>query len=145
MHEIVHELTIAAPAKNIFDAITTPEGLAGWWSTDAEATPELDSITKLRLATGAQVVLRVDLLEAPELVHWECVEGPEEWVGTTIALRIEALDRDDDGQPDGVCRLRFWHGGWPYADGMMPRSSFEWAMRLDSLRRYLETGTGSPR
>ena len=136
MHEIVHELTIAGSPQQIFDAVTTQEGLSQWWTKDATASPELDSIETIRLEDGNELKLRIDLIESPELVHWECVEGPREWVGTTIALRIEGLE--------GRSVLRFWHGGWPYADGVMPRCSFEWAMRLDSLRRYVETGVGSP-
>ena len=50
-----------------------------------------------------------------------------------------ALAVDGDGDVDLL-----WYGLWMEQDGMLPSTSFGWAMRLDSLRRYLETGTGSP-
>jgi uncharacterized protein YndB with AHSA1/START domain len=145
MHAIVHELTIAAEPDAVYEAITTPAGLAGWWTTDVNAAQAVDRESVFGFA-GHSVVLtmRVDLLEPPELVHWECVGGPDEWIGTKLAFRIEPIDADDDGRSDGVTRVRFWHGDWEYDDGLLPTSSFEWAMYLDSLRRYLETGTGSP-
>jgi uncharacterized protein YndB with AHSA1/START domain len=145
MHDIVHELTIAAAPDVIYEAVTTQPGLASWWTTDCTATPTVDTEATFGFE-GHHVVftMRIDLLEPPELVHWECVAGPDEWIGTKIAFRIEGVDADDDGANDGTSIVRFWHGGWEFADGLLPRCSFQWAMYLDSLRRYVETGTGSP-
>jgi uncharacterized protein YndB with AHSA1/START domain len=145
MHAIVHELTIAAPPEAVYDAITTAAGLASWWTTDVQAEPTVDSEATFGFE-GHTVVftMRIDLLESPELVHWTCTAGPDEWVGTQIAFRVEGVDTNDDGQPDGGTLVRFWHGDWEYDDGLLPASSFRWAMYLDSLRRALETGTGAP-
>lgn len=140
MHDIVHELTIAAKPEAVFAAVTTKDGLASWWTTDCEAEPLEGSEASFGFEGHSVVVrMRVDTLEPPELVHWHCIEGPDEWVGTSVAFRIEPAR---DGPESSV--VRFWHGGWDYEDGLLPRCSFEWAMYLDSLRRYLETGTGSP-
>ncbi len=136
-HDIVHELDIAAPAATVFEAVTTQHGLAGWWTRQCSATPAVGTEATFGFEGGTVVLsMRIDTLEEPELVHWECTAGPDEWVGTSIAFRIEA--------DDGGTLLRFWHGGWEYEDGALPRCSFQWAMYLDSLRRYAETGTGSP-
>lgn len=145
MHAIVHELTIAAEPDAAYEAITTQAGLAGWFTTDVTAAQTVDTESVFGFE-GHTVVftMRVDLLEPPELVHWECVGGPDEWVGTKLAFRIEGVDTNDDGNPDGGTRVRFWHGEWEYDDGLLPTCSFQWAMYLDSLRHYLESGTGSP-
>jgi len=145
MHDIVHELTIRAAPQAVYDAVTTQEGLTSWWTRDCTASPEVDSQAVFGFEERAAVfTMRIDLLEPPELVHWDCVDGPDEWPGTKVAFRIEGLDTNDDGEPDGGTRVRFWHGEWEFEDGVLPRCSFQWAMYLDSLRRYLETGTGSP-
>lgn len=145
MHDIVHELVIAAAPELVYEAITTQTGLQGWWTGDATAEPRVDSEATFGFEAGAVTfTMRVDLLEEPELVHWKCLAGPDEWVGTEIAFRIEGIDDDDDGQPEGGSTVRFWHGGWEYENGALPRCSFQWAMYLDSLRRYVESGTGSP-
>jgi uncharacterized protein YndB with AHSA1/START domain len=145
MHDIVHELTIAAPPDAVYAAITTAPGLANWWTTDCEVSADVGSEATFGFEDHSVVfTMRIDELESPEAVHWECIGGPDEWVGTKLAFRIEGIDADDDGQPESTSLVRFWHGGWEYEDGLLPRCSFQWAMYLDSLRRYLETGTGSP-
>lgn len=154
MHDIVHELTIAASPTKVYGAVTSQTGLAGWWTTDCTASAEVDSEATFGFADHSVVfTMRIDLLEPPELVHWECTGGPDEWIGTKLAFRIENLDGDRDeaadapteAPPEGERSLvRFWHGGWEYEDGMLPSCSFQWAMYLDSLRRFVETGKGSP-
>ncbi len=140
MHDIVHELTIAAPADKVYEAVTNQSGLSQWWTRDCTATPDVGSEAQFAFDDRSVVfTMKIDLLEPPELVHWDCVDGPDEWVGTKIAFRIEGLEADAH-----MCTVRFWHGGWEYEDGMLPKCSFQWAMYLDSLRRYLETGTGAP-
>jgi hypothetical protein len=145
MFDITHELRVTALPDAVFAAITTAAGLGSWLATDADAQAVADSSVSFTFDDGSGLVeMAVDLLEAPVLAHWQCVGGPNEWVGTSIAWRIEGVDADDDGTLDGVSIVRFWHGNWEYEDGLLPSTSFQWAMRLDSLRRYLESGTGSP-
>ncbi|MCX7620274.1 MAG: SRPBCC domain-containing protein [Acidimicrobiales bacterium] len=140
MHDIVHELTIAAPPDAVFDAVTTRDGLASWWTTDCQAEPAEGSEATFGFDGRSVVIrMRIDALEPPELVHWLCIDGPDEWVGTSVAFRIEPAH-----DTPGSSVVRLWHGGWEYEDGLLPRCSFQWAMYLESLRRYLETGTGSP-
>lgn len=136
MHDIAHQLTIAAPQPRVFEAITTPTGISRWWTTDVQ----LAGTTLDVGLDGGAVRLRftADDVDPPVLAHLTCTEGPDEWPGTQLAFRLRP---DPAG---GGTILRFWHGGWEYEDGILPSCSFDWAMRLDSLRRYLETGTGSP-
>ena len=142
MHDIVHELTIAAEPQPIFDAVTTEAGIASWWTTDVAITTADGAIEGAQVTLGFddhQVVieLRVDTLDPPLLAHLTCVDGPEEWPGTQIAFRVEPLDA-------GGSVVRFWHGGWEYEDGVVPRVSFDWAMYLDRLRRAVESDSGHP-
>jgi uncharacterized protein YndB with AHSA1/START domain len=144
MYDIVLELTIAAEPDQVYEAVTTAAGIATWWSTDLVVRPA-DGATD---AEGREfdvgfddhsvvIRLRVDTLEPPELTHLTCIDGPEEWPGTQLAFRLEP-------GIEGGTVVRFWHGGWTYEDGALPRCSFQWAMYLDSLRRALEDGVGSP-
>ena len=73
MHDIVHELTIEAPPEAVFTAITTADGLASWWTTDATADPELGGTATFGFDDGAtRLTMRIDAIDAPELVHWNC-------------------------------------------------------------------------
>jgi uncharacterized protein YndB with AHSA1/START domain len=140
VHAIVHEVSINASAQTVFDAATTREGLAAWWTLLPEAS-ESTGISTVPFGSD-EVTLQSLLVEAPEIVQWECVDGPQEWVGTSVALRIEQLPADiTGGEPVSV--VRFWHGGWAYEDGLMPRVSFQWALLLESLRQYAESRAAS--
>lgn len=136
MHDIVHELDIQASPERVFEAVTSPAALESWWVASVSGQAGPGGELRLAFEGGPVVRLEVDTVEPPELAHLTCVDGPEEWPGTQLAFRIEARD--------GGTVLRFWHGGWEYEDGTLPRASFQWALTLDSLRRYLETGQGSP-
>jgi uncharacterized protein YndB with AHSA1/START domain len=142
MFEILHELDVAALPDQVFAAITTTGGLSAWLATDAAAADAAVDSTVTFTFPGHDepVTFRIDLIEGPDLAHWQCTAGPDEWVGTSVAWRIEGVDADDDGTLDGVCRVRFWHGGWEYQDGLLPTTSFEWAMRLAALRAHLAGG-----
>lgn len=132
MHTIVHEVTIAAPTDRVFEAVATPEGLGAWWHCQVEGT--LAEGGEIRCRDGFDLRLRVDTLDAPELAHFQVLDGPEEWEGTELAVRVEPT-------PDGTGSVvRFWHGGFEYDDGVLPRVSFRWAIELDGLRRALEGG-----
>jgi hypothetical protein len=144
LFDIVHELTIAAAPDAVFEAITSQAGLAQWWDRRCDRSLEPGQVATLPIA-GDQIVARIDVADRPEVVLWECVQGPSEWIGTSVAFRIEELPADVADEVGGpVSIVRFWHGGWPYENGLMPRASFQWAMLLDSLRQYLVTGTGRP-
>jgi hypothetical protein len=141
-HDIVHELTILASAEAVFDALTTTAGRAGWWPGGGDHELEAGQVAPVNVA-GNELVVRVEAADRPEVAIWQCDEGPREWVGTTISFRIEGRPSDPadpasvgDGGPASV--VRFWHGGWEYEDGLLPRASFDWAMFLDGLRRHLE-------
>lgn len=133
-HDIAHELDINASPDAVFDAITTQVGLSGWLTDDCFAEPQADSILELGFDGRTRVLsLRIDQLDRPALVHWVCLDGPDEWRGTTIAFRIQP-------HASGGTTLRFWHGGWEYEDGELPRASFTWAQALDRLRQRCEAG-----
>jgi uncharacterized protein YndB with AHSA1/START domain len=148
MHDIVHELTITAEPEQVYEAVATAAGLATWWSTDVTVHPPTAAAHAAAGPEGTEIEvgfdqhsvvirLRVDTLDPPVLTHLTCIDGPEEWPGTQLAFRVEPAN-------DGGTVVRFWHGGWAYENGALPRCSFQWAMYLDSLRQVLEGGVGSP-
>lgn len=130
MHSIVHELTVAVSPERVFRAFSDPDELSRWWA--GTITGELREGGEVRCEGRRSLRLRVDTLDPPELVHFEVLDGPGEWAGTQIAIRVEP---SYDGSGSVV---RFWHGGWEYDDGSLPRASFDWALELEALRRSIE-------
>ena len=139
-HDITHELQIDSGPAAVYTALTTAGGLARWWPALRADDYATEGAAIELQDDGLHFRARVDLLE-PEsivkLVHWQIEAGPDEWVGTTIALRIEGVDTTGDGKVDAGTVVRFWHGGWALSDGALPRASFGWAMALARLRQVL--------
>ena len=71
-----------------------------------------------------------------ELVRWEVIDGPEEWIGTQIRFQLK--------QEDGFTIVLFGHEGWKEPVEFMYHCSTKWATFLMSLKKLVETGTGEP-
>jgi len=122
--------------ERVYDALTTPQGLASWWTTDVEALPQVESLATFRFEDGYQTSMRVVELLPDRRVLWECIEGHGEWLGTTVAFEIAPVA--------GGTTLRFYHAGWEEESDLFGNCNYHWAMFLGSLKSYLETGKGHP-
>ena len=71
-----------------------------------------------------------------ERVAWKVVEGPAEWVGTTIDWQLR--------QDDKCTIVLFKHEGWEQPVESMHHCSTKWATSLMSLNSLVETGEGAP-
>ncbi|MFC5813532.1 SRPBCC family protein [Nonomuraea harbinensis] len=132
MADILHRVGIKAPAADVYEALTTVEGLAGWWTADTRGEGDV-----LRFRFGADG-FDMKVLEARpgERVLWEVVGGPEEWIGTHVGWD---LDRAGD-----YTVILFKHAGWKEPVEFMHHCSTKWAVFLMSLKSLVETGKGAP-
>jgi hypothetical protein len=80
--------------------------------------------------------MKVVELKPNELVLWEVVEGPEEWIGTHVRLELK--------QEDDFTIVLFRHEGWKEQVEFMYHCSTKWATFLMSLKKLVETGKGEP-
>ena len=122
--------------EEVYDALTTDIGLSAWWTTTTEAKPEVESHTVFHFSEEYQKTMRVVELLPNRRVLWECVEGDVQWLGTTIAFEIEPVA--------GGIELRFYHAGWEAETELFGHCNYQWAVYLQSLKSYLETGKGRP-
>jgi uncharacterized protein YndB with AHSA1/START domain len=141
MVDILHRIGIEGrSADDVFDALATRDGLAGWWSEQVEGDSALGDVVTFRfVADGVEIgtigVKVIELVPA-KLVRWEVVDGPPEWNGTTIAFELT--------QADDWTIVLFSHTGWAEPVEFMHHCSTKWATFLVSLKELVETGTGSP-
>jgi uncharacterized protein YndB with AHSA1/START domain len=136
MKSIYHQLRIAAPAETVYNAITTQEGLAGWWTPETKAKPGIGSIARFVFGPNYFKEMKVTQLQPPTRVEWVCLKGHEEWIGTTITFEIE---KDDKGTV-----LFFHHDGWKEYTRVFAGCTYDWGIFLRSLRLLCETGKGTP-
>jgi len=131
-------LTLTASADVVFDALTTIEGLAGWWTTSVTGDGRTGGELRFKFGPAAPVVMRVDAAERGAGVRWTNVAGHlEDWVGTTLHFDIEAM-------PAGGTELRFRHAGLTPRLECFSDCKNAWDHVIPSLRAYVETGTGNP-
>lgn len=135
MVDILHRIGVTSSPDAVYAALTTVDGLAGWWTQDTEGDGETGGLLKFRFDVGG---FDMKVLEArpAELVLWEVVEGPAEWVGTRVGFELK--------QEDGYTIVLFRHEGWREPVEFMYHCSTKWASFLLSLKQLLETGKGEP-
>lgn len=81
--------------------------------------------------------MEVIKLEPFEKVHWKCVEGWKEWLGTEI---IFTLSKNEEG---GTVLL-FEHEGLIPNHKCYKMCSQGWNKTLNSLKDYVDMGKGNP-
>ena len=137
MLDIRHRVGIIAPVERVYHALATTDGLSGWWTHDVTGLSEVGE--KLEFYFGypePAAVMEVTELIPDRRVAWHCVQGPDEWVGTTLAYALST---------EGVeTALLFTHADWREPLEFMHHCSTKWAVFLLSLKSLVETGKGAP-
>lgn len=133
---ICHRFLIGAPVETVYAALTTQEGLAGWWTPDTIAKPEVGSVSRFAFGPDYYKEMRVEVLQPYSKVEWLCLKAFEEWIGTTLTFELEPRDKG--------CILFFRHDGWREYSEEFASCSFDWALFFRSLKLLCETGKGIP-
>jgi uncharacterized protein YndB with AHSA1/START domain len=137
MADILHRIGVrnAAP-EEVYNALTTVDGLAGWWTDDTRGSSDVGDVLQFRFPPVGGFDMEVLELKPAERVAWRVVDGPEEWIGTTIHWDLR---RDGD-----YTIVLFKHEGWAEPVEFMHHCSTKWGSYLMSLKSLVETGTGAP-
>ena len=89
MNDIRHRVGIAAPEARVFWALTSTEGLAGWWTREVEGDPSASGTVRFFFGNpDPSAVMEVIELLPDHHVEWRCVEGPNEWLGTRLVFDL---------------------------------------------------------
>lgn len=136
LHRIGAEHTTPEAA---YEALTTLDGLSGWWTERVTNPKSPDSIDFRFDRDGAELGffdMAVAELVPGKRVLWEVVDGPPEWIGTKIHWDLR--------QEGDYTVIMFKHEGWREPVEFMHHCSTKWASFLLSLKALLETGKGAP-
>jgi uncharacterized protein YndB with AHSA1/START domain len=141
MVNIIHRIGIRATAEKVYEALSTIQGLAHWWTENVEGNEQIGG--KIRFTfqekngeVKGTMVMEVISLDSPKEVKWRCKEGPDEWIGTDITFQLSPVVNQTI--------LIFGHRNWHEAVEFTAHCSMKWAVFLLSLREYVETGKGRP-
>jgi len=136
MVDILHKVGIKASSLNdVYTALTTLDGLRGWWTTDTQGDSKAGGTIAFRFGGGG-FDMKVLELQPAKRVLWQVVDGPEEWLGTKIGF---------DLRQEGDWTIVFFkHEGWKEPVEFMHHCSTKWGVFLLSLKALLEAGKGTP-
>ncbi|MGH8505120.1 MAG: SRPBCC family protein [Stenotrophobium sp.] len=140
------ELHFKAPAAALYAALSTQQGLRGWWTQTCTADEHVGGQACFEFGQNRKL-MRIERLTPDRQVRWQCLESvievdssklpPNEWANTTIVFRI-------NGDSPTHTVLRFEHLGLTPALGCYTQCEGGWDYYLASLQRYVETGAGTP-
>ncbi len=132
-------LHLAAPPDAVFEAFTTLDGIAGWWTEQVSGSGAQGGELTLAFpnSDGPRVVLHVDTAERDSSIVWSVRAVPplpawEEWAGTRIVVRLQSAD--------GGTRMEFEHEGLHQGMHCYDTCSRGWDHGLAMLRSYVGTG-----
>jgi uncharacterized protein YndB with AHSA1/START domain len=137
---------INIPLQKAYEAITSQEGLASWWTETCTVETKEGGHATFRFDETYNV-MEIEELTPPSKVQWKCIDEhhvdklitkSNEWVGSQL---IFELKEDNQGNTD----LNFIH------KGLIPslqcydicQNSWDHFIKT-SLKNHLETGHGQP-
>ena len=137
MKTIIHVSEIRTEQETVFDALTSIDGLASWWTTEVNGDPGDGGVIDFKFGGDFNPSMQVMAFEPPSGVSWKCVRGVDQWAENTFRFELERQGNDT--------HLRFRQ---EYANELSDDDygtyNYNWGYYLDSLRLYVETGTGKP-
>lgn len=133
MHSITARIPSTASVAEFHRALTTPEGLRGWWARDASVDGPSIHLVFDKGGTKVHMRFRVEQVDDHE-VRWTCTEnGNPVWPGTTLRWT----------RSEGA--VEFEHAG--FAENVSPpfkMTEAGWAPLFDSLEAHLAGRPGAP-
>ena len=141
-------LRFAVPGERLFAALTTQEGVKGWWTRFCEGSEGVGGQSSFHFpGSGFFAVVKILRRDPPRTLEWECVDSLHnadtgyadlrDWIGTRIRFEIR-----DSG--DGESQLDFTHFRLNQLECHTSCIS-GWSFFLnESLRGYVENGKGKP-
>ncbi len=141
MVDIIHRIGIKAPISKVYAALSTIEGIAGWWTKETSGSSKVGGTIGVRfLSVDGKEIGRMNMevvaLDSNKKVHWRFSAGPEEWIGTDAVFHLS--------QEGDYTIILFGHKHWREASEFTAHCSTKWATFLLSLKDLAETGNGNP-
>jgi|ERR1700722_9005126 uncharacterized protein YndB with AHSA1/START domain len=133
-----HRISIDAPKKQVFEAITTEHGLQGWYTPHVEGKAGHGERIKLRFKSkDGPFHWKVEVTEPESIVRWECLEGPGSAGGTTAIFRL-----GEKGA--GKTCVDLDHHGLDENDDKHRVCNTMWGVLMLHLKKYVETRKADP-
>jgi uncharacterized protein YndB with AHSA1/START domain len=148
MSHYQQSLILEADPQTVYAALTTQEGLRGWWTPDCDAQTHIGGTIHFRFGPNSKT-MRIERLDRPDVqrkgeVYWLCTESQivmesgcsDEWVGTQLHFRLTREGKNT--------RLDFEHIGLVPELKCYEACNDGWQYFLASLQQFVKMGRGTP-
>lgn len=131
-------IAIAASPDAVFNALSTVEGLASWWTVRVAGSADRGGEVRFTFDGPDSCDMVVEAAERPTLVRWQVRACPflPDWIGTRPTFTITPIEFGSE--------LRFRHEGLRPTLECWDDCRQGWDHYLPSLKAYVESGTGIP-
>ena len=136
MKTIIHAFRIHASAAKVFDALTTENGLSGWWSTAVQIDTATGTV-HFRFTGDFNPQMKMLERHPGKHVVWKCVGGHANWDENTFSFNLSASGEETDV-------LFKQEYSRELSDTVYGTYNFNWGYYLNSLKQLCETGHGTP-
>lgn len=136
MADILQDFPIQVPPGRVFDAVSQPALLDEWWTVRSVGKPEVGAGYELDFGPDYSWRAVVTKCRPGEAFELRLTDADSDWTNTIMGFELSP-------EKDGT-QVRFYHRGWPAANGHYRTSCHCWAMYLRILRRHLEHGEKVP-
>lgn len=144
MATISYDFQTKAPSGEVYAAVSTQDGYAGWWCRTCSVDSRVGGKAEFRFYRSTAVItFGFDRLDRDRAVAMTCFRTKstnlgmpvDRWKGTTMEWTLAPL-------ADGGTQVRFKHANW---DGSwLEQIKQVWGKYMESLRSYLDAGAGMP-
>ncbi|MFI5131532.1 MAG: SRPBCC domain-containing protein, partial [Chitinophagales bacterium] len=109
MVDIIHRVGVKASLQKCYEALSTIEGISGWWTEQTSGTSQIGKtiVVKFFSPEGKELGsmnMKVKALEAEKKVQWTITAGPEEWINTDVIFDLH--------QEEDYTIILFGHRNW---------------------------------
>ena len=136
MEFLAARIHIPAPHAKVLAAITTTEGMRGWWALDCKLGERAGQEAVFHF-DEREVVFRIDRIDQ-QGIELTCIRnvGQPDWQDTHLSLR--AITNDGGTQVDLL------HDGWRQKNDFYESCKKGWDFYLKSLRAFVAKDGGIP-
>jgi uncharacterized protein YndB with AHSA1/START domain len=136
MAEIKHDITIHAKCETVYQALTTPQGLKSWFTSQVHGFGQIGTNWELEFTNEPSMSWLILAAEHPTHVAWKCLEGPANTPGTKVEFILKPISNNQT-------MLTLIQQGWP-SDPKFTYFANIWCMLMKQLQHYAETGMAEP-
>jgi uncharacterized protein YndB with AHSA1/START domain len=135
MGDVRFRCDVDAPPPRLLEAITTADGIRGFWTSRAAVPTAVGQTLALEFAQAPRPFdLRLEQSDERTVV-WRTESFPPHWVGTTVRWDVEPRN--------GGSTVAFAHAGFD-DDDEAGRVAYTWGQIMVRLKQYAETGRSDP-